>query len=78
MRNMEYDRKPIMAKKFYESLDLMLNVEDLEQFNLKSIHILCDLQEMKKVFSKEAMDGFYDKAIDGMVQIARRLLSVAE
>lgn len=77
MRNMEYDRKPIMAKNFYESLDLMLNAEDLEQFNLKSIHILCHLQEMKKVFSQDAMDGFYDKAIDGMVQVARRLIHAA-
>lgn len=76
MRNI--DRKPIMTKNFYKALELMINAEDYETFNYKSIHILCDLQEMKKVFSEDEMDGFYDKAIDGMVQVARRRLSAGK
>lgn len=77
MANME-TKKFIFTKEFYDTLNLLINAEDLETFNCKSIHILSVLEVLREVYSKNDVDKFYKEAIDGMAQAARRLLSVAK
>ncbi|WP_127447786.1 hypothetical protein [Veillonella sp. 3310] len=73
MTNME-TKKFIFTKEFHDTLNLLIRAEDLETFNNKSIHILSVLQELKTIYSKDEVDKFYDEAIDGMAQAARRLI----
>ena len=73
MTNME-TKKAIYTEEFYETLKLMINAEDHETFNYKSIRILSVLEVLREVYGKNDVDKFYNKAIDGMVQVARRLI----
>ena len=70
-------KKAIYTEEFYKTLNLMINAEDLETFNGKSIHILSVLEVLREVYGKNDVDKFYDEAIDGMVQVARRLIHAA-
>ena len=70
-------RRPIMMKNFYETLNLMINAEDLEQFEYKSNHIFSILDEMKKAFSKSELNQFRDEFVQGMVESHKKLTSVA-
>lgn len=73
MTNME-TKKAIYTEEFYNTLNLLVNAEDIETFNYKSTHISFVLQVLREVYSKNEWDGFYEKAIDGMAQAARRLI----
>ena len=52
----------------------MINAEDHETFNYKSIRILSVLEVLREVYGKNDVDKFYNEAIDGMAQAARRLI----
>ena len=73
MTNME-TKKAIYTEEFYETLNLMVNAEDHETFNYKSIRILSVLEVLREVYGKNDVDKFYNEAIDGMAQAARRLI----
>ena len=73
MTNME-TKKAIYTEEFYETLKLMINAEDHETFNYKSIRILSVLEVLREVYGKNDVDKFYNEAIDGMAQAGRRLI----
>ena len=76
MTNME-TKKVIYTEEFYNTLNLMINAEDLEQFEYKSNHIFSILDEMKKAFSKSELNQFRDEFVQGMVESHKKLTSVA-
>ena len=76
MTNME-TKKAIYTEEFYNTLNLMINAEDLEQFEYKSNHIFSILDEMKKAFSKSELNQFRDEFVQGMVESHKKLTSVA-
>lgn len=77
MTNME-TKKAIYTEEFYNTLNLMINAEDLETYNYKSTRILSVLEVLREVYDENDVDKFLDEVIDGMRQARRRLLSVAE
>ena len=77
MTNME-TKKAIYTEEFYNTLNLMINAEDLETYNYKSTRILSVLEVLREVYDENDVDKFLDEVIDGMRQAGRRLLSVAE
>ena len=77
MTNVE-TKKAIYTEEFYNTLNLMINAEDLETYNYKSTRILSVLEVLREVYDENDVDKFLDEVIDGMRQARRRLLSVAE
>ena len=76
MTNME-TKKAIYTEEFYETLNLMINAEDLETYNYKSTRILSVLEVLREVYDENDVDKFLDEVIDGMRQARRRLIHTA-
>lgn len=76
MTNME-TKKAIYTEEFYNTLNLMINAEDLETYNYKSTHILSVLEVLREVYDENDVDKFLDEVIDGMRQARRRLIHTA-
>lgn len=76
MTNME-TKKAIYTEEFYNTLNLMINAEDLETYNYKSTRILSVLEVLREVYDENDVDKFLDEVIDGMRQARRRLIHTA-
>ena len=76
MTNME-TKKAIYTEEFYNTLNLMINAEDLETYNYKSTRILSILEVLREVYDENDVDKFLDEVIDGMRQARRRLIHTA-
>lgn len=76
MTNME-TKKAIYTEEFYNTLNLMINAEDLETYNYKSTRILSVLKVLREVYDENDVDKFVDEVIDGMRQARRRLIHTA-
>ena len=70
-------KKAIYTEEFYNTLNLMINAEDLETYNYKSTHILSVLEVLREVYDENDVDKFLDEVIDGMRQARRRLIHTA-
>ena len=76
MTNVE-TKKAIYTEEFYNTLNLMINAEDLETYNYKSTRILSVLEVLREVYDENDVDKFLDEVIDGMRQARIRLIHTA-
>ena len=76
MTNVE-TKKAIYTEEFYNTLNLLINAEDLETYNYKSTRILSVLEVLREVYDENDVDKFLDEVIDGMRQARRRLIHTA-
>lgn len=64
------ERQIRLKQDFYSTLNVMMNVKDIEEFGYKSTHASFVLRDLRKICTKCEMDVLVDELVQGIAHFA--------